>query len=148
MHGEEFRRRFSHELARCLNQRYGAVPSAETLARDFSIHSGTGQSITRETARKWLRGMAFPDLGRLAYLINWLNLDMVNVFGHLDKSVSSKPETIAQHNSIDSALVQKTDGKFMEVFNNISPDQQSALLQFARAFGHINSREPLHSPVN
>lgn len=80
MLGVGIRERFARELRRALVQLYGRIPAADTVARDFTHFGGAGDSITRETARKWMRGIAFPDLDRLARLIAWLGLDMSHVF--------------------------------------------------------------------
>lgn len=78
MNADAIKARFATELRRCLKEHYGAVPSCEVLARDFSLH--TNSPVTREASRKWVRGQAFPDLSRLGDLIVWLHLDMRAVF--------------------------------------------------------------------
>jgi hypothetical protein len=36
--------------------------------------------VSREAVRKWLKGETFPDLDCLLHLIEWIKLDMSNIF--------------------------------------------------------------------
>lgn len=65
---------FSKELMRCLLDKYGRMPSAAVLARDFNFRSGDLSPITAETARRWIRGMSIPEMERLKLLIEWLGM--------------------------------------------------------------------------
>jgi transcriptional regulator with XRE-family HTH domain len=66
--------KFSEELVRCLEYKYGRIPSASIFARDFNYRSPGLAPITPETARRWLRGLSAPTLDRLKVLIDWLEL--------------------------------------------------------------------------
>lgn len=65
---------FSKELMRCLLDKYGRMPSAAVLARDFNFRSGDLSPITAETARRWIRGLSMPEMERLKLLIEWLGM--------------------------------------------------------------------------
>ena len=82
------KKQFAEEMKRCCLDRYSTIPSNEQMARDFYSATNYKLSINRETFRKWMRGDAFPDLDHLLYLIEWLNLDMVNVFKVATKQTS------------------------------------------------------------
>ena len=71
---------FSEELKRCCVERYRKFPSNEKLARDLAVSSQYSIKVSRETVRKWLKGDTFPDLDCLLHLIEWLELDMSNIF--------------------------------------------------------------------
>ena len=71
---------FAMELNRCCEERYQIFPSNEKLSRDLYFSSKYKLKVNRETIRKWLRGETFPDLDCLLHLIEWLELNMSNVF--------------------------------------------------------------------
>jgi transcriptional regulator with XRE-family HTH domain len=74
------KKRFADEMKRCCAERYSKIPSNAKLAKDFYYSTNYSLNVNRETVRKWLKGEAFPDLDYLIHLINWLELDMSNVF--------------------------------------------------------------------
>lgn len=74
------KKRFAEEMKRCCAERYSKIPSNAKLAKDFYYSTNYTLNVNRETVRKWLKGEAFPDLDYLIHLINWLELDMSNVF--------------------------------------------------------------------
>ena len=49
--------------------------------------------MSRETVRKWLKGETFPDLDHLLHLINWLGLNMANVFVEATAKVDGQLRT-------------------------------------------------------
>jgi len=71
---------FAKELQRRCSEKYHKFPSNEKLARDLCLTSKYRLKVSRETIRKWLKGDTFPDLDCLLHLIEWLQLDMRNVF--------------------------------------------------------------------
>jgi hypothetical protein len=70
---------FSCELRLKCKQKYGVILSAEHFARNYNLRSHEMNSISRETARKWLRGVSFPEPKRLIVLIDWLDIDLNSV---------------------------------------------------------------------
>lgn len=71
---------FAKELQHRCRERYHKFPSNEKLARDLCLTSKYQLRVSRETVRKWLKGDTFPDLDCLLHLIEWLQLDMRNIF--------------------------------------------------------------------
>jgi hypothetical protein len=65
---------FSRRLKELLTARYGYVPSAAKFSDAFNLRAHGTTTISRETARKWIRGEAIPELSRLKVLIDWLGL--------------------------------------------------------------------------
>ena len=51
---------FSNALSDALRNRYGKVPSAAFFMNEFNIRAYGTKFISRETARKWLKGLALP----------------------------------------------------------------------------------------
>lgn len=71
---------FSKALNLALIDKFGKIPSAMNLANEFNLRAYGTNSITRETARKWIKGLAFPEAGALQLLVDWLSLDPINIF--------------------------------------------------------------------
>ncbi len=66
---------FAAALRDGLSSTFGRIPSAAKFADAFNLRAHGTSTITRETARKWLRGDAIPEIGKMRVLIHWLNLD-------------------------------------------------------------------------
>lgn len=66
---------FSICLNEALLRKYGKVPSATFLANQFNLRAIGTTTITREAARKWLNGLAIPEMSRLQVLVNWLGMN-------------------------------------------------------------------------
>lgn len=66
---------FSCILRDSLKARYGRVPSAAVLAREFNLRAYDTTPVTGESARRWLRGVCLPEEERLRVLVNWLDLN-------------------------------------------------------------------------
>ncbi len=71
---------FSKALNVALLYRFGKIPSAMSFATEFNLRAYATNSITRETARKWIKGLALPEAGALQLLIEWLSIDPINIF--------------------------------------------------------------------
>ena len=99
---------FARSLCECLKARYGKLPSAATVARDFNLRAYGVSPITQESARRWMRGESFPKPKYLEILLNWLAIS-------LDPAVlASKERLLAGYaltikppgNSADEVIVQ------------------------------------------
>ena len=71
----DIKENFSALLRNSLKARYGRLPSAAVLAREFNLRAYDTTPISGESARRWLRGVCLPEEDRLRILVNWLNLD-------------------------------------------------------------------------
>ena len=58
-----------------LRARFGRIPSAAVVAREFNLRAYDTAPFSQESARRWLRGVSLPEEERLRVLVNWLNLD-------------------------------------------------------------------------
>ena len=67
---------FATALANGLRQRYRSVPTAAFVSKEFNRRAHATEAITQESARRWLRGLAVPDLAKLLVLRSWLDLDL------------------------------------------------------------------------
>jgi hypothetical protein len=66
---------FAGALRKALVDTHGRLPSAAKFADAFNLRAYGTSTITRETARKWLRGDVMPEIGKMQVLIQWLNLN-------------------------------------------------------------------------
>ena len=76
---------FAAALREGLSAVFGRVPSAAKFADAFNLRAHGTSTITRETARKWVRGDALPEIGKLRVLISWLHLDPTAFLQPLDQ---------------------------------------------------------------
>ena len=70
--------RFSIALRSGLVNKFSRIPTAQKFSDEFNLRSVN--SITRETARKWIHGLVMPESERLLVLIQWLNLNSDYVY--------------------------------------------------------------------
>jgi hypothetical protein len=103
---------FSALLRNSLRARYGRIPSAAVVAREFNLRAYDTSPISQESARRWLRGVSLPEEERLRVLVNWLNLD----FNEALKPRSHMPFHTASMYSpnssgADAVVTRSRDGK-------------------------------------
>lgn len=73
---------FSDCMRACIKRAYGGkIPSYAIIARDFSLRSRDGTSISSESIRKWMTGKTLPHAQRLSELVNWLGPDIAFSLG-------------------------------------------------------------------
>ena len=73
---KDMKEQFARSLRECLKARYGKLPSATTVARDFNLRAYGVSPITQESARRWMRGECFPKSEYLEILLNWLAISL------------------------------------------------------------------------
>lgn len=96
---------FSICLNEALLRKYGKVPSATFLANQFNLRAIGTTTITRESARKWLNGLAIPEMSRLQVLVSWLEINPMDFLGNgKSENGSAQP---------------KEDGHFFENLNKL-----------------------------
>jgi hypothetical protein len=71
----DIKENFSALLRDSLRSRYGRIPSAAIVAREFNLRAYDTSPVSQESARRWLRGVSLPEEERLRILVNWLHLD-------------------------------------------------------------------------
>ena len=79
---------FSDLLNKALQNKYHKKVSVVFFVNQFNLQAYGTAPIAYETGRKWLNGMAIPQLSKMQVLIDWLHLDTKLLF-----SKSSAPET-------------------------------------------------------
>ena len=58
-----------------LFEKYALIPSNSFVATQFNLRAHGTSVVSRETARKWLKGLTFPSPGHLITIIKWLKLN-------------------------------------------------------------------------
>lgn len=84
--------RFRIALANRLKARFGKVLSGQRFSDLFNLNAHGSGTISRETARLWLRGSAMPDYEHLAVLVQWLGLGPEEFLGHHDPATSVRKD--------------------------------------------------------
>jgi transcriptional regulator with XRE-family HTH domain len=128
-----------------LLEKYGRMPSAAALARDFNFRAQSLEPITPETARRWLRGLSMPNFDRLRLLIDWLDMDpeFLGVGQSQAKILSglSEPTTdlkINMHPTKDRRppgleALQPDEAELIERYRNAGQKSRRLLLSLAHA---------------
>ncbi len=93
--------KFRIALGSCLKGRFGKSISAQRFADQYNLHAYGTTPISRETARRWIRGDAIPDYGHLLALVRWLEMNPEDFLGGLCqvKGVSSSHLTTTRWQS-------------------------------------------------
>jgi hypothetical protein len=117
---ELVKQRFAQELIRCCGSHFKTVPSNEQFARDFFLSSKYKLKVSREAVRKWIKGESFPDLDYFLHLIEWLKLDISNIY----------PPLISEHIGHLPAHLEHLN---MEGIEKITPKQIDAFVNLLSA---------------
>lgn len=87
-------RKFERTLRTGIARKLGRQVSAQRFADQFNLRANGTTTISRETARKWIRGEAIPEISRLKVLVNWLGL-RTSVFLEEEDGDPSTIETVS-----------------------------------------------------
>jgi hypothetical protein len=77
---ERAQKQFQVALHKALIKKYALVPSAARFSDDFNLHAAGTSTVSRETTRKWINGSAFPEVGHLVVLSDWLLISVDEIF--------------------------------------------------------------------
>jgi hypothetical protein len=111
---------FSCILRESLRARFGRVPSAAVLAREFNLRAYDTTPISGESARRWLRGVCLPEEERLRVLVNWLGLDFNQALTHRNGNGFSP----SIHNGLSHSAPQHEVGTPRRPGNGLSHEDQ------------------------
>ncbi len=85
---------FSALLRDSLRSRFGRIPSAAVVAREFNLRAYDTAPISQESARRWIRGVSLPEEERLRVLVNWLDLDFNKVLRAQERLPGRGPQIL------------------------------------------------------
>lgn len=148
---------FSRLLRESLISRYGKLPSAAFVAREFNIRAYGCEPVTQESARRWLRGLSIPTGNKLGVLQAWLQFDLNQLF----IPASNHQRALVENNSFPKTNVQTKDylskpphldsnkeecwrEELLEIWNELSLAQKSAIFVIAHQLRETTSN--MHSP--
>ena len=125
---------FSRTLKELLTAKYGYIPSAAKFSDAFNLRAHGTTTISRETARKWIRGEAIPELSRLKVLINWLGLKP-SAFLEGEFNEPSIDGTISELNQ--GSMDENTHSKLISLINELDHKSIETLFIAAWALKEI-----------
>jgi hypothetical protein len=77
---------------------FGKIPATSEFADQFNLRAYGTNTISRETARKWKSGIVLPAPANLQVLMEWLNLDIEDIY---------YVEHVSSSNKIVSSVLKK-----------------------------------------
>ena len=84
---------FSAALNEAFRNRYSKVPTAAVFMDEYNSRAYGTKTINRETARKWIKGLALPRAGAMQILVDWLNINPVYIFAMTDSLPAESTST-------------------------------------------------------
>lgn len=125
--------KFSELLAQHLVKAFGRTPSASTLANQFNLRAYGTKTITRETARKWLRGEAMPAWQNLNVLMNWLAIEPFQLYELIEQESNSSAAVEIRKESHRSIGVDPMRQIINEILKELQPTESKILALMALA---------------
>ena len=119
---------FAHSLRESLRARYGKLPSAAVLARDFNLRADGVSCITQESARRWMRGEAFPRPEYLEILINWLGVSLDDAVLRPEKNVHLAHALDLEHGGYITPM-NPAQERLARLFITLNLEQQKAVIE-------------------
>jgi hypothetical protein len=107
-----------------LLKKFGKTPSASLFANQFNLRAYGTKTITRETARKWILGLAVPEIDKLVVLINWLDIDASELFKYQAKASNN---TSKESSSLNDNDLSNIDYHLFECLNGLTKNSKSTL---------------------
>ena len=109
--------------------RYGKLPSAAVLARDFNLRADGVSPITQESARRWMRGEAFPRPEYLEILLSWLGVSLdAAIFTPEKRLPAPYSQCIAQGSGYITPM-NLDEERITRLFASLSPVQKKAVME-------------------
>lgn len=119
---------FARSLRESLRVRYGKLPSAAVVARDFNLRADGVSCITQESARRWMRGECFPKPEYLQILVNWLGVSLDAAVLTPEKRVFDAHAIDLEHGPGYITPMNPAQERLARLFITLNPEQQKAVL--------------------
>ncbi len=121
--------RFRVALANRLKIRFGKVLSAQRFSDLYNLNAHGSNTISRETARLWIRGNSMPDYGHLAVLIQWLGINPEDFLSN--KSISGSGNQEVKQTPPDNK--NHFAGDLLALWDEFDPETQRTVMVIAKA---------------
>ena len=126
---ERMKEQFARSLRESLRVRYGKLPSAAVLARDFNLRADGVSCIAQESARRWMRGEAFPKPEYLQILINWLGVSLDAAVLTPEKRVFDAHSLDMAHRSACITSMNPAEERITQIFMTLNPEQKKVVME-------------------
>jgi hypothetical protein len=113
---------FAHSLRESLKLHYGKLPSAEVVARNFNLRAHGTTPVTQESVRRWMRGESFPKPDHLIVLVQWLHLNLNEIYDDGSNRESACHSEQRQGNACDVAISNGYCKLINEIKHKIDPE--------------------------
>jgi hypothetical protein len=134
--------RFRIALGRQLKIRFGKVLSAQRFSDLYNLNAHGSSTISRETARLWIRGKVLPDYGHLAVLVQWLELDPEDFLGHENPATTVKNEKLRPISTEGRDHVTRD---LLALWDELDPDTRRTVLVVAKT---LSAQRPVRRGGN
>ena len=113
---------FSKALGQSLIARYSKIPSAAFVTKEFNLRALAIDPISQETVRKWLRGLAVPELNKLLILQAWLGIDLNSLNVYAEELLEDKSEDLDNSNITNKKLFLNKTSSLKKTLSAIMKD--------------------------
>lgn len=127
--------KFERTLRTGIERKLGRQVSAQRFADQFNLRAHGTDTISRETARKWIRGTTIPDYERLAVLIEWLELDPLEFLGNEN---AKENQTLLDNVDVFIDDQSRRSEDFMEIVKTLDRQSIEALFVTAWALRQVS----------
>ena len=131
---------FAQRLHECLKARYGKLPSAATVARDFNLRAYGVSPITQESARRWMRGQSFPKPEYLEILLSWLGISLDPTVLTPEKRAYAPHSPVTTYRSGYIKPMHKPEECISRLITSLNPNQKKLMIELIKTC-FINQRE-------
>ena len=121
----ELKNAFVKEFKRCLVAKYGKVPSAARIAKDFTLSSPEGvEPVSVETIRKWLLGINIPQSTRMRTLSLWLGFEMSAFDFAFKPNARGANNELKTQSAVDSEIIH-----LLQSFSELQESERETVLE-------------------
>ena len=120
---------FARSLRESLRVRYGKLPSAAIVARDFNLRADGVSPITQESARRWMRGMCFPKHEYLEILLSWLAISLDPTVLTPEKSVHATHALDLERGPGYISPMNPAEDRIIRLFMSLNPIQKKVVVE-------------------
>ena len=136
---------FSKHLSKALLAKYKKQVSVVFFVNQFNLRAYGTNTIAYETGRKWLKGIALPQISKMKVLIKWLDLDAGFLF--IEGDLVDKLPTPFVSDNIAHILSVQASQQLLECLQAVTLDldaqSQHFLLLSALTLRELAGNQPL-----
>lgn len=123
----------SKSLRDSIKARYGRIPSAAFLSREFNMRYCGLKEISSESFRRWVRGYSVPRPDHLQVLVNWLNLDLNQLYCSKPNNGPEPPLQTLVNRSTKTQEISQLMHVFLAQLNDAQRQEVSAIISLLKS---------------